>query len=375
MTLRVHRFLDNTRPATPVLVVDLDRVRANYQALSASFPTARIHYAVKANPSPEVLRALVPLGCHFDVASIREVRAALAAGACAGALSFGNPIKRPADIAEAWARGVRTFAVDSDAEVTKVARYAPGASVVCRLRVENAGAEWPLSAKFGCDPDEADAVLLHALRCGLDPLGLSFHVGSQQTDPGQWEPAIAASRAVFARMQAHGAPLRLLNLGGGFPAAYRRPIPGLPAYATAIAASLRRHYGSDLPDLILEPGRGLVGDAGVIETEVLLVATRGAQERRRWIYLDVGKFGGLAETIGEAIQYPILSCRPGPVGPAVLAGPTCDSLDVLYESACYELPSDLDVGDRLRIGSTGAYTQSYASVGFNGFEPLRTLFV
>ncbi|MEZ4415498.1 MAG: type III PLP-dependent enzyme [Gemmatimonadota bacterium] len=374
MTPRLNRFLDSTRLTTPVLVVDLERVENNYRALSQAFPRARVFYAMKANPAREVLERLLALGCRLDVASIQEVRAALAAGAGPGALSFGNPIKRVADIAEAWARGVRVYAVDSVDEVEKIAGAAPGAEVVCRIRVENTGAEWPLSSKFGCDPSEVDAVLLRAAALGLEPVGISFHVGSQQTDPEQWGPAIVAAGRVFRRLGAAGVRLRLLNLGGGFPTAYRRPIPGLDAYSRVICQSLRGAFGDDLPDLIIEPGRSLVGDAGVIETEVLLVAARG-EDRRRWVYLDVGKFGGLAETLGEAIQYPIVSARTGPRGAVVLAGPTCDSMDVLYETTHYELPLDLRIGDRLRIGATGAYTQSYSSVCFNGFEPLRTLFV
>jgi ornithine decarboxylase len=371
MTRRVARYLTRARPRTPVLVVDLAHIEGRYGALRAALPEADVYYAVKANPERAVVERLAGVGCSFDVASLAEVEAVLAAGVPATRLSFGNTIKKEVDIAAAFGRGVRLFAVDAAAEVEKVARAAPGARVFCRLLIDSAGADWPLSRKFGCTPSMAVDVLRHAAALGLVPYGLSFHVGSQQTDPAQWAAPIHTARLLFDALARDGIRLAMLNLGGGFPARYRQAVPPLRVYADRIRHALAAHFGDRVPRIIVEPGRGLVGDAGVIETEIVLIARKGDADGRDWVFLDVGKFGGLAETADEAIEYTIASDRTGTLRPVILAGPTCDSLDILYERARYCLPDDVRIGDRLRILSAGAYTGSYASVGFNGFPPLE----
>ncbi len=375
MTTKLDRFLAETRPMTPCLVVDVDRVEENYTALRTALPDARVYYAVKANPAPEILTRLAALGSCFDVASVAEVEMVLATGVDPSRLSFGNTIKKEADIARAYAMGVRLFAFDAEAELLKIARAAPGARVFCRILTSGAGAEWPLSRKFGCAPSMAFALLRKAAELPVVPWGISFHVGSQQTDPESWDMAVGAAAELFRDLEEVGVTLGMVNLGGGFPTSYRRDVPTAAAYGLAIDAALRRHFGNRLPDTIVEPGRGLVGDAGVIETEVVLIAEKGDGDERRWVFLDIGKFGGLAETMDEAIQYPISSARSGPGAPVILAGPTCDSADILYERAAYALPLDLAIGDRLRIGSAGAYTTTYASVGFNGFKPLEAHYI
>ncbi len=374
MTDKVLKFLETANLPTPLLVVDLDQIEANYRALAGALPDARIFYAMKANPAPEVMARLVALGCCFDVASIGEVEQALAAGAAPDRLSFGNTIKKERDIARAYALGVRLFAFDAKEELEKIARAAPGSRVFCRILTSGEGADWPLSRKFGCTPSMAADLLQLAPWLGLTPFGVSFHVGSQQRDPQQWDHALAVVGRMFRQIEEEsGIALRMVNLGGGFPARYGEDVPGADAYGTAIRESLLRHFGNQRPELIVEPGRGLVGDAGVIETEVVLIAKKGDQDDRRWVYLDIGKFGGLAETMEEAIRYPIETHRQGERAPVIIAGPTCDSADVLYDRANYHLPKDLAIGDRVRIRSTGAYTTTYASVGFNGFEPLRSI--
>jgi ornithine decarboxylase len=375
MTQKLDRFLDRARPATPCLVVDLDRIEDNYLALEAALPEAQIYYAIKANPAPEVLKRLVALGACFDVASVVEVEAALAAGADPASISYGNTIKKEADIARAAALGVRLFAFDAEGELAKIARAAPGARVFCRILTSGEGAEWPLSRKFGCVPEQAFELLRAAAALPVVPWGVSFHVGSQQRDPTQWDSAITVVADIFRRLDAEGIELGMVNLGGGFPTEYRQDVPPAEVYGEAIRSSVHRHFGNRLPELIMEPGRGLVGDAGVIETEVVLISRKGVEDSRRWVYLDIGKFNGLAETMDEAIQYPVESGRGGETESVILAGPTCDSADVLYERADYRLPLDLEIGDRLRIRATGAYTSTYASVGFNGFAPLPSYYL
>jgi ornithine decarboxylase len=377
MNQKIARFFEERRPQTPCLVLDLDVVAQNYAALETALPDARIFYAVKANPAPEILSLLTRLGSAFDTASVPEIQMVLATGCPAERISFGNTIKKEADIRRAYELGVRLFAFDSEPELEKIARAAPGARVFCRILTSGEGAEWPLSRKFGCDLDMARELLLKAKDMDVVPHGVSFHVGSQQKDLKQWDQAIGQVAQLFRELEALGVELGMINLGGGFPTRYRSDVPASAAYGQAIFDSLRTHFGNRLPETIVEPGRGMVGSAGVIESEVVLVSRKSANDPKRWVYLDIGKFGGLAETMDEAIQYPIEVLVDAPAngdveGEAViLAGPTCDSADVLYEKAEYKMPLDLKAGDRVRIHATGAYTTTYSAVCFNGFAPLQ----
>jgi len=380
MTERIREFLrcrrDEGLDDGPCLVVDLDVVRDNYAAFAKTLPDSRVFYAVKANPAPELLKLLVGLGSCFDTASVAEIEMVLAAGAAPERISYGNTIKKERDIARAYALGVRLFAVDCKAEVEKIGRAAPGAKVFCRFLFGCAGAEWPLSRKFGCDPDMAVDVLEHAHRLGLEAAGVSFHVGSQQRRTAAWDEALKSAAAIFRACADRGIGLTMVNLGGGFPTKYLRDVPAVEAYGRSIFRALRKHFGNRIPETIIEPGRGMVGNAGVIEAEVVLVSNKSEHDHVRWVYLDIGKFGGLAETMGESIRYPIKTPRDGDeVGPCVLAGPTCDSADVMYEKRPYDLPISLEIGDKLLIEGTGAYTATYAAVAFNGFAPLQTFHI
>jgi ornithine decarboxylase len=373
MTERIRDFLRNRRDDGPCLVVDLDVVRENYQSFATALPDSRVFYAVKANPAPELLALLASLGSCFDTASIAEIEMVLAAGATPERISFGNTIKKERDVARAFALGVRLFAVDCTAEVEKIARAAPGSRVFCRFLFDCTGAEWPLSRKFGCDSEMTVNVLEHAHRLGLEAYGVSFHVGSQQNRTQAWDEALKSAAAIFRACAERGIALSMVNLGGGFPTKYLKEVPAVKAYGRSIFRALRKHFGNRIPDTIIEPGRGMVGNAGLIEAEVVLVSKKSEQEEVRWVYLDIGKFGGLAETMDESIRYPIRTPRDGdPVAPCVLAGPTCDSADVLYEKRPYDLPVSLEIGDKVLIEGTGAYTATYASVAFNGFAPLKT---
>jgi ornithine decarboxylase len=376
MTERIHEFLRRREDDGPCLVVDLEVVRDNYRAFASALPDARVFYAVKANPSPEVLRLLAGLGSCFDTASIAEIESVLAAGATADRISYGNTIKKERDIARAFTLGVRLFAVDCKAEVEKVARAAPGARVFCRFLFDCAGAEWPLSRKFGCGLQMAVDVLEHAHRLGLEAHGVSFHVGSQQRRAQAWDQALKSAATIFRACAERGIQLTMVNLGGGFPTRYLKEVPTVKAYGNSIFRALRKHFGNAIPETIIEPGRGMVGNAGIIEAEVVLVSKKTEADALRWVYLDIGKFGGLAETMDESIRYPIRTARDGgEAGPCVLAGPTCDSMDVLYEKTPYELPISLEIGDKVLIEGTGAYTATYASVGFNGFAPLKAFHI
>lgn len=219
-------------------------------------------------------------------------------------------------------------------------------------------------------------MLLQAARAGLQA-GVSFHVGSQQRDPGAWDRPLSQVAQLARRLGAEGYELAGVNLGGGLPSRHVDPTADIGTYGEAIAGSVATHLGPRFGGLMMvEPGRYLVGDAGVIRTEVVQVVRRASDPDRRWVFLDVGLFNGLTETLGEAIRYRIQAPGDGSqTGSVVLAGPSCDSADVLYETYQYQLPLDLQAGDHLEILGTGAYTSSYSSVGFNGFPPLTSYYL
>jgi len=364
-----HQDVD--RPSTPYLELDVRTARDRFVELARALPRTAVHYAVKANPDPRLLAELATLGCRFDVASPAEVRAALTAGASPDALVYSNPVKRRDHVVESAQLGVRLFVVDSLDEVEKVAECAPGSEVLCRLVTSGEGSDWPLSRKYGCSTYEAVEVLTLADHLGLDAAGVSFHVGSQQRDPEAWGKPIAAAAHVFDLMRARALQPRILDLGGGFPANFEDGCRPLTAYGEAIERHLDQHFGSDRPHTIVEPGRGIVGDAGTLVASVIGVVDRGGV---RWVYLDAGVFTGLVETLDEAIRYRLETSADGAAtGPCVLAGPTCDSADVLYQDRMVHLPVTLAEGDEVRVLSAGAYTSCYSTVGFNGFEPLPTV--
>ena len=376
MTPKVAQFLHDVAPATPCLVLDLDRVEQNFRRMQSAMPLARIYYAVKANPAAPILDRLAGLGSYFDAASIEEIEACLAAGARPEAISFGNTVKKSRAIEAAYAAGVRMFAFDSEAELMKLARHAPGARVYCRILVPNEGAEWPLSRKFGCEIEMAKDLMVLASDLGLDAFGISFHVGSQQTKTAAYEAAIARVAMLFTDLAEAGVKLRMVNLGGGYPVRYRAEVPEIDDFANAIMGAMAEHFGNALPEIVVEPGRFIVGDAGVVSSEVVLVSRKGKDDPVRWVYLDIGRFGGLAETEGEAIKYAFATPHDGGAeGPVTIAGPTCDSTDTLYEKSNYRLPLALESGDRVALLSTGAYVTTYASQAFNGFRPLAEHYV
>ena len=376
MTPKIAEFLQREQPQTPYLVLDVDVVVDRYTRMRQLMPEVAIYYAVKANPAAPVLRRLAAAGACFDAASMPEIDAVLAASATADRISFGNTVKKRHAIAEAFGLGVRDYAFDSLQELEKIAAVAPGARVACRIAVENHGARWPLSRKFGVDPAHAPELLRRAPDLGLVPSGVSFHVGSQQTNPFIWHAAISHAGAIFEAVAQANIALDLVNLGGGFPVTYRdQAVPPPEAIADTIMTAVDSTFGNSRPRLMAEPGRALVADAGVIRSEVVLVSTRDPETPERWVYLDIGRFGGLAEAEGEAIQYEIHTSRAGDLDLAVVAGPTCDSHDVLYEKQRYHLPVDLAEGDLVDIHAAGAYTTTYSSIGFNGFPPLAEYYV
>ena len=364
------------RYETPFVLFDLDQLRRKYLELKQYFPYAKIHYAVKANPSCEVLKLLAELGSNFDIASIYELDRVMSLGVEPDRISYGNTIKKPKDIRYAYERGIRLFASDSKHDLDNLAKEAPGARVFVRILVEGGeSADWPLSRKFGCHPDLAADLILYALKLNLQPCGVSFHVGSQQREIGNWNSALVKVRYIFDFLESQGIKMTLINMGGGFPANYISRTSPLEMYASEISRFLREDF-SEQPDIILEPGRSLAADPGILVSEVVLITEKAHLAVDKWLYLDAGKFNGLAETMDECIKYPLYCEAPGEdCTDFIIAGPTCDSQDVMYENFRNPLPSGIRAGDRVYFLSAGAYTASYASVEFNGFKPIPMYFL
>ena len=360
---------------TPFLACDLDAVAERYERFTADLPGVDVHYAMKCNSSEEVLRTLAAYGSGFEVASLGELRMLQAIGVDAAEVLYSNPIKPPAHIAEAYKAGLWRFSFDSEGELHKLAQHAPGSAVYIRLRVDDSTSIFPLSRKFGAEAHEARALLQLARELGLRPYGVTFHVGSQCGTTSAWRQAIAAAGRLMAALLEDGIRLEMLDLGGGFPARYVERVPSLANVAESIYQGLDELLPYRPGTLVAEPGRHLVAESAVMVASVLGREVRAGEN---WVYLDVGAYNGLMETQQTVNQwrFPLWSSRADhafvPHQPFTVTGPSCDSSDTMFFGVA--LPTTIDVGDRLYIGSAGAYTLSYAS-SFNGFPPPQPVFV
>lgn len=366
----IRAFFDDYAGATPHLVVSLDVVKQKFLALKSAMPNAHHHYAIKANPHPEILKVLAQLGAYFECASIPEIDMCLLAGAKPSEILYGNPIKKTSEIQQAYARGVTQYVFDSEMELGKLIKYAPGSKVICRIVTDGAGAISPLSIKFGAPASKATAWLLQAHQQGLIAHGVSFHTGSQQLQAKAWLPPIQVAADIFSELKAQGInSMAVLDIGGGFPVTYRENVPSITDFCSAINNYINDAYGEAIPLVYTEPGRYMAGDAGFIVAEVVLVSPCHVKPDNRWVYLDIGRYGGLVEA---KIDYPIVSQKDGPTGVVMLAGQTCDSNDVIYnEDFGYQLPLSLESGDRVILAHTGVYTTTYSTT-LNGFPTLSS---
>ena len=370
---RIQKFSKNLK--TPCLVLDLDIIKSKYKELKKELPTSTIFYALKANPHDEIVLLLNDLGSHFDVASTHELDQLLRLGVSPERISYGNTIKKRDDVEYFFEKGVRLFVTDSFEDLRNIADKAPGANVFFRILTDGTGSDWPLSRKFGAHPDVVYSLILKAKEWGLSPFGISFHVGSQQRDIGQWDEALARCKYLFDAASEAGIRLKMINLGGGFPANYLEQTNPVINYTSEIKRFVEEDFADEHPLIYLEPGRSIVGDAGVLISEIIRVSKKTKSSYHPWVFLDVGIFGGLIETIDESIRFPIYVDKAGKEEEVILAGPTCDSMDILYEKFKYIVPHSIEEGDRVYILTTGAYTQSYCSINFNGFPPIRAYII
>jgi ornithine decarboxylase len=342
----------------PFLVLDTAIVRGKVRRFRAAMPRVRPHYAVKANPDRRVLKVLVQEGCGFEIASIAELDLLLGLGVPAAEVFYSNPVKARESIAYAAAKGVEWFVIDSADELRRVHEVAPHAKLYLRIATPNIGSDWPLSGKFGAGAADARDIVATAAKLGADLAGVTFHVGSQCRNPENWRVALEKARGLFDLMTKAGLRPRLLNIGGGFPVRHVKPIPSIETIGAVVNEGLKA-FPEDV-QVIAEPGRYLVSDAGYFVCRVLGTAVRGG---KRWMHWDAGLFGGVIEA-SEGLKYRIRTDRSGPDIPWTVGGPTCDSVDIVMRDE--PLPSDLQEGDFIYIRNAGAYTTAYASQ-FNGF--------
>ncbi|MCW8345582.1 type III PLP-dependent enzyme [Vibrio sp. ZSDZ65] len=364
------------------ITFDLAGIERQYDRLSHALPGVDIRFAIKACPVDGVLRSLVEKGSGFDAAGVNEILQAIKSGCDVSKIHYGNTIKSDKDISHAYYLNIRDFVTDNIGDVQAIARLASGSRICCRIANEGKGALWELSRKFGCSGKEAVQVLIEAKRSGLKPAGLSAHVGSQQMEVAAWEQLFTLWREVLLNLKSKGIQLEYINLGGGFPCSGYLDKQGnkLSPPEEKIFSTIRENMSRLQKDIgyslrfIAEPGRYIVADSGMIRAHVVRLSERiqPCGTRERWLYLSCGVFNGLFETdkIRYKMRFP--KRKDSKLVPAIVAGPTCDSYDVINDETSQILvPEDLQSGDPVLILSCGAYSASFATVGFNGFSPLK----
>ncbi|MEK6243047.1 MAG: type III PLP-dependent enzyme [Pseudomonadota bacterium] len=358
LDLEIVRQAARQNYSRPFLILDNAIVREKVSRFRAAMPRVRPHYAVKANPDGRVLKALMQEGCSFEIASTAELDMLLALGANVAEVFYSNPMKSRQSIAYAAAKGVEWLVVDSVDELRRVHEIKADARMYLRVATPNIGSDWPLSGKFGAGASETREIIATAAKLGADLAGVTFHVGSQCRNPENWRVGIEKARTLFDAMTKAGLKPRMLDIGGGFPVRHVKPIPSIEVIGEVVNEALKAF--PEEVRVVAEPGRYMVSDAAYFVCRVIGTATRGG---KRWMHWDAGLFGGVIETT-EGLKYRIRTERSGPDIPWHVAGPTCDSVDVILRDE--PLPSDLQEGDFIYLRNAGAYTTAYASE-FNGF--------
>lgn len=363
------RYLDTEKTETPFLLIDKDKVREKTTMIGRNIKNAKVFYAVKANPDIEILRFLNGLNLGFEIASEGELEILSSIGVEPSRIISSNPVKSLKFLKIAASYRVNHFSFDSMEEVDKIAKFIPNCNVYIRLSVPNEGSEWPLSKKFGVELDDALSLLSYAKDRGLNPVGITFHVGSQCTNIYNWNIALDKAKTLWDISRKKGIKLRLLNIGGGYPIKYTKNVVSIEAIEKNVNNLIFERFPEDI-EIHIEPGRAVVGDAGIFVSTVIGKAVR---EDEDWVYIDVGVFNGLMESVG-GIKYSYIvegykHARSRKQW--TIAGPSCDSFDVIDKNVSLPEPQ---VGNLMLILSSGAYTVSYASE-FNGFSIPKTILI
>ncbi|HSX08895.1 MAG TPA: type III PLP-dependent enzyme [Candidatus Saccharimonadales bacterium] len=366
-----QQFLTKTKNVpTPFLMMDLDQVRKNYHRIQKSIDGVEVYYSIKANDHERIVETLAKENCSFDVSSLRELKLLMKIGVSAERIKCFHPIKNAEFLTELHKYGVDRLAADSLEEIDKIAKFAPKSKIVLRIIVDNEGSDWPLTTKFGIEALESIKFFAYAKKKGLEPYGLTFHVGSQCLNKDNWANAMSAMDDIWQKAEKEGMPLTQLSLGGGIPIQHIKKIPSVEEIGKSVNHALKNKFhmvGGRKLRVTIEPGRGLVGDAGIIGSTVVGKAKRGDES---WIYVDAGVFNALMETV-EGFQYEITTADKRKSKVTSIGGPSCDSVDIPFKNVT--IP-DVRIDERIYILNAGAYTTVYASE-FNGFAPLKIYFL
>ncbi len=353
---------------TPLFLISKSKLLNQLKRFQTLLPRVKPFYAVKSNSHPFILQTFADAGIGFDVASIQEMKTLLDMGVTPERMIFANTVKTPEALKFAAANKIDLMTFDNEYELNKIARYAPGAKVLVRIKVPNVGSMVELSLKFGADPPDAIPFLIKAIRLGLKPVGVSFHVGSQNTHIENYLDALEIASIIFKDAQLKKIPLEILDIGGGFPIKHFDYEKDLFAQT---AGSINKELNRLFPDniqIIAEPGRVLCGPAGIL---VMRVIGKSIRNNKHWYYLDDGVYGSLSGIVYDHCKYQYKVLKKGVTQITTLAGPTCDSFDIISTSE--ELP-ELDIGDIVYVENIGAYSWATAT-NFNGLPPAKVVII
>jgi ornithine decarboxylase len=369
MTLSLEFFPDGLEAfqhETPFFLFSRKKIIAQFNEFKRYFPGADINYAMKANSEPQILQTLHKVGSNFEIASVGELNLLKKLEVPPERIVFGSSIKSINHIKEVFAYGIDRFACDSFPELEKIAHAAPGSRVYLRVHVNEAGSIFQFSEKFGAEKEDVPAMFARARALGLHPYGVSFHVGSQASDPMAWANALSHLHETIETLNENDFKMDAINIGGGFPCSYASTPNALTL--SEIAANIHRQYQKlpYQPKLVLEPGRGIIAKAAVLVTSVI---ARIERRGKIWLFLDAGVYNALFEAMAYqgSTRYKITSMNSSSSSSEVffaLAGPTGDSPDIITREAL--LPSDMSVGDKVIFHDVGAYSLAVSSQ-FNGF--------
>jgi ornithine decarboxylase len=343
---------------TPLLVLSMEQVERNYAFLSEQLPGVKLYYAVKANPHKGIIRKLTELGSYFDVASDGEMQYLTEMGIAPERMVYANPVKTPNGLKVAKETGIYKFTFDSESEISKMAKAIPGGSVLLRVRVDNPKALVDLNKKFGAHPDDAMHLLQEARRQGLDVAGLCFHVGSQSSSADAHLVALKTCRRLFDEAEAAGFNLHILDIGGGFPIPTITESIDIVEMLQVIREAVQQYFPDT--EIWAEPGRFMCGTVSNLITSVI-----GTQQRdgKQWYFLDDGLYGTFSGVIFDHWDFELETFKNSDPIPAIFAGPSCDSLDIMFYD---KLVAPLTLNDLILVPNCGAYTSASATV-FNGF--------
>lgn len=344
---------------TPLLVLSLEQIEKNYRLLRTHLPRVKVFYAIKANPHRRILELMRDLGSNFDVASDGEIMELSSLGVDGSSMIYANPMKTVNGLRACRNAGVGKMTFDSAGEIDKMARECPGATVLLRIRIDNSSAHVDLNKKFGAAREQALELLLKARDAGLDAAGIAFHVGSQTTSADPYLYALDIAREIFEEAAAAGMQLRIMDIGGGFPI----PEPKVRFNLQEMLNQINARLDEDFPgvEIWAEPGRFICGTAVNLITSVIGVTERGGQP---WYFLDEGLYGTFSGVLFDQWDFKLISFKEGEQVAATFAGPSCDSLDIMFRG---KMTVRQEEGDLILVPICGAYTSASATT-FNGFS-------